>query len=210
MREVAAILLAAGQATRFGGAPEDTKLAADIDGKPLVRYVAEAALASRAYPIGLVTGHAAAKVLGSLEGLDLFSVHNAVYAEGLSGSLRTGIAALPEAVRGAVILLADMPFVTAAVIDQLITCFEAEPIEPDAVVPVRNGRQGNPVLIGRNLFPEIAKLEGDRGAKALLNASSHRVLECPIDDAAIEIDVDTRETLNGLTGMPLPKGRIFS
>jgi molybdenum cofactor cytidylyltransferase len=210
MREVAAILLAAGQATRFGGAPEDTKLAADIDGKPLVRYVAEAALASRAYPVGLVTGHAAAKVLGSLAGLDLFAVHNAAYAEGLSGSLRAGLAALPEEVRGAVILLADMPFVTGAVIDQLIACFEAEPIEPDAVVPVRKGRHGNPVLIGRNLFPEIAKLQGDRGAKAVLNGSSYRILECPIDDPAIEIDVDTRETLNGLAGLTLPSGRIIS
>jgi molybdenum cofactor cytidylyltransferase len=197
MREVAAILLAAGRATRFGAGPDETKLAAELNGKPLVRHVAEAALCSKARPVGVVTGHAAEKVLGGLRGLDLFAVHNAAYAEGLSGSLKAGVAALPETVRGAVILLADMPFVTAAVIDQLIACFGAAPIEPDAIVPLRNGQRGNPVLIGRNLFAEIAKLQGDGGAKALLNESSG-VLECPIDDAAIEIDIDTRETLEGL------------
>ncbi len=177
--------------------PEDTKLAAELNGKPLVRHVAEAALASKARPVGVVTGHAAEKVLGSLAGLDLFVVHNAAYAEGLSGSLKAGVASLPEMVRGAVILLADMPFVTGAVIDQLIARFEAAPIEPDAVVPLRNKQRGNPVLIGRNLFAEIAKLQGDRGAKALLGEDS-QVLECQIDDAAIEIDIDTREILDGL------------
>ncbi len=198
MREVAAILLAAGRATRFGGGPQETKLAADLNGKPLIRYAAEAALASRAVRVGLVTGHAAEKVLSSVADLDLFVVHNPAYAEGLSGSLKAGVAALPESVRGVVILLADMPFVTAGVIDRLIACFEAAPIEPDAVVPLKDGRQGNPVLIGRNLFPEVAKLEGDRGAKALLAGQGRLILDCPIDDAGIEIDVDTREILAGL------------
>jgi molybdenum cofactor cytidylyltransferase len=197
MGEVAAILLGAGQATRFGGGAEDTKLAADFDGKPLIRYVAEAALASRANPIIVVTGHAESKVLDCLAGLELFAVRNAAYAEGLSSSLKAGVAALPVGVGGAVILLADMPFVTVEVIDALIACFEAARIVPDAVVPLRNGQRGNPALIGRKLFPEIAKLEGDRGAKALLGEGRH-IVECPIDHAGIEIDVDTRETLDRL------------
>lgn len=198
MREVAAVLLAAGQATRFGCGPEETKLAADLDGKPLIRYAAEAALASGAVRVVLVTGHAAEKVQGSVAGLDLLAVHNPAYAEGLSASLKAGVAALPDTVRGAVILLADMPFVTAGVIDRLIARFETAPAEPDAVVPLWNGRQGNPVLIGRALFPEVAKLEGDRGAKALLAGPGRLILDCPIDDSAIEIDVDTREILAGL------------
>jgi molybdenum cofactor cytidylyltransferase len=198
MREVAAILLAAGQATRFGGGPQETKLAADLDGKPLIRYAAEAALASRAVRVTLVTGHAAEKVQDSVAGLELFVVHNPAYAEGLSASLKAGVAALPDSVRGAVILLADMPFVTPEVIDRLIAYFEDAPTEPDAVVPLRNGRQGNPVLIGRTLFPEVARLDGDRGAKALLAGQGRLILDCPIDDSAIEIDVDPREILAGL------------
>ncbi len=198
MREVAAILLAAGQARRFAGGPGETKLAADLNGKPLIRHAAEAALASRAAPVGVVTGHAAEKIQNLLAGLDLFVVHNAAYAEGLSGSLKAGVAALPPEARGAVILLADMPLVTSVLIDTLIAAFDAAPVEPAAVVPIREGRRGNPVLIGRSLFADLAKLEGDRGARELLKTTAGLVLECPIDDAAIETDVDTREMLERL------------
>jgi molybdenum cofactor cytidylyltransferase len=203
MRDVAAIILAAGQASRFGAGPEDTKLAADLDGKPLIVHVAEAALASRADPIVVVTGHAAEKVLSSLAGLDFFFVHNGAYADGLSSSLKAGIAALPARIEGVVVLLADMPFVTGAVIDQLIACFEASGIDAEAVVPVHNGRRGNPVLIGRRLFGDIATLAGDRGAAALLKQEGRRILECKVDNAGIEIDVDTRETLKELQRGPL-------
>jgi len=202
MRKVAAVILAAGQSTRFGAGPEGTKLAAGLDGKPLICHVADAALVSRAHPVCLVTGHAEEKILSLLAGMDLFSVHNGAYAEGLSSSLKAGIAALPPDVRGAVILLADMPLVTPEIIDQLIACFEAAPAEAEAVVPVREGRHGNPVLIGRGLFPEIAKLSGDRGAGGLLKQAGRAILECSIDDAAIEIDVDTRPALNGLKRLP--------
>jgi molybdenum cofactor cytidylyltransferase len=203
MRKVGAIILAAGQSTRFGEGPEGTKLAAKLDGKPLIRHVADAALASCARPVCLVTGYAAEKILSILAGMDLNFVHNDAYAAGLSSSLKIGIAALPPDVRGAVILLADMPLVTSEVIGQLIACFEAAPIEPEAVVPVRDGRHGNPVLIGRGLFPEIAKLGGDRGAGGLLKQAGRHILECPIDNAAIEIDVDTRAALNGLKDRPI-------
>jgi molybdenum cofactor cytidylyltransferase len=116
MADIAAILLAAGQATRFEAGPDDTKLAADFKGKPLVVHAAAAALASRADPLIAVTGHAAEKVFSALAGLDFVAVHNPAFAQGLSTSLKAGIAALPLEVRGAVILLADMPFVTAELI----------------------------------------------------------------------------------------------
>jgi len=195
---IAAILLAAGQATRFGDAQEETKLAADYKGQPLIRHVAMAALASRVAPATVVTGHAADKVMAAVSGLNLIFVHNSGYTSGLSGSLKAGIAALPAEVRGAVILLADMPLVKAKLIDQLVAAFETAASEPDAVVPVRNGRRGNPVLIGRRLFPDVAVLQGDRGAAALLKEAGRHIVECPIDDAAIEIDVDTRAALDEL------------
>jgi len=200
---IAAIILAAGEATRFEAGPEDTKLTADFNGKPLVVHVAGAALASRADPLFVVTGHAAEKVLSALAGLDLFAVHNPAFAQGLSTSLKAGIAVLPPNVKGAVILLGDMPFVTSEMIDRLIASFEAVAIEPDAVVPVRQGLRGNPVLIGRKLFSEIAKLRGDRGAASILKDDLRQIVECPIDDAAIEIDVDTRKALEDLRTAPL-------
>jgi molybdenum cofactor cytidylyltransferase len=195
---IAAILLAAGRATRFGDTREDTKLAAEWNGQPLIRYVAKAALASRASPIRLVTGHAAIAVLAAVSDLNLVFVHNDSFVEGLASSLRAGIASLPADARGAVILLADMPLVTGTIIDRLIASFETAGSETDAVVPVRNGRRGNPVLIGRRLFPDVAKLEGDRGAAALLKEAGRNIIECPVDDEAIEIDVDTRAALDAL------------
>jgi len=211
MRKVAALILAAGRATRFGGPASETKLSEGFNGRPLVRHVAEAALASRASPAGLVTGHAADKVVSVLAGLDLFIVHNGAYAEGLSTSLKAGVAALPPEVRGVLILLADMPLVTHTLIDRLIAAFETQPVEPDAVVPVRNGRRGNPILIGRNLFAEIAELRGDHGAKPLLKNTGLQIVECPTDDPAVEIDVDTRAVLDQLRKNPaFPRGNTFS
>ncbi len=66
------------------------------------------------------------------------------------------------------------------------------------MVPVRGGQRGNPVLIGRKLFPEVDKLQGDCGAAAILKDKTRLVVECLIDDAAIEIDIDTRLALDGL------------
>jgi molybdenum cofactor cytidylyltransferase len=168
----------------------------------LVRHAAEAALASRARPILIVTGHAAPKVEAALADLDLILIANPDYRTGLSSSLKAGIRALPETVAGAVILLADMPRISGELIDRLIETFET-PVEPPlAVTPVRAGSIGNPVLIGRRLFDSVAHLEGDHGARRLIEAAGHAVLKCPVDDDAIAIDIDTKDALSSLEGRP--------
>jgi molybdenum cofactor cytidylyltransferase len=198
MADVAALILAAGMGTRFDAGPQASKGMALLHGKALVRWVAEAALASQATEVVVVTGHADAGIEAALESLPLRFVYNPTFAEGMAGSLRAGMAALPIDVSGAVVLLADMPRVTAAIIDALIACFEAGGLETDAVVPVRNGVQGNPVLLGRSIFAAVATLSGDPGARRLLTDTGRRVLSCPIDDEAIEIDVDTPAALAAL------------
>jgi molybdenum cofactor cytidylyltransferase len=195
LSEIAAIILAAGLSSRFDGGTEETKLVVPLFDKPLVRHVAEAALASRARPVLVVSGHAAAKVEAALKNLDLSFIFNADYRTGLSGSLNAGITALPEVTEGALILLADMPCISAALIDRLIQAYEVRARVTTAVVPVRAGLRGNPVLIGRELFDAIKRIEGDRGARALLEAAGKDVLECLVDDEAIEIDIDTTEAL---------------
>jgi molybdenum cofactor cytidylyltransferase len=171
LSEIAAIILAAGLSSRFEAGPEETKLVISLFSKPLVRHVADAALASRARPILVVTGHAAAQVEAALKNLDLSFVFNPDYRTGLAGSLKAGIAGLPESAAGVVILLADMPFVSPVLIDRLIQAFGESARAPLAVVPVRAGLRGNPVLIGRGLFDNINRLEGDRGARTLLEAA---------------------------------------
>lgn len=207
LSEIAAIILAAGLSSRFEAGPEETKLVVPLCGKPLVRHVAEAALASRARPIFVVTGHAAAQVEAALKNRDLSFISNPDYRTGLASSLKAGIAALPETVAGALILLADMPCVSVSLIDRLIQAFEESARAPLAVVPVRAGLRGNPALISRYLFDAIKRLEGDRGARALLEAAGKDVLECSVDDEAIEIDIDTIEALRHLrASRPEPGG----
>jgi molybdenum cofactor cytidylyltransferase len=195
VRQVAAVVLAAGEAKRFRRSPDETKLVAELEGKPIVRHVAEAALASQARPILLVTGHAYAQVLSALDGLSLERIHNRDPGAGLSASLQLAVAALPSAARGAVILLGDMPRIGRSLIDRLIDAFDSASDEPLAVVPVRGGRRGNPALIGRGLFAAVRMLEGDKGARDLIAAAREYILELPVDDSAIEIDIDTSEDL---------------
>ncbi|MBC6416375.1 MAG: NTP transferase domain-containing protein [Rhodospirillales bacterium] len=187
---VAALLLAAGQAKRMGS----NKLIQEVAGKPLVRYAAEAALASQAAPVILVTGHRRDAVEEALEGLDLLTVHNRNYTAGLSTSLKRGLAALPEGIDAAVVLLGDMPRIAPEVIDRLIASFN--PLEGRAIcLPVHRGRRGNPVLLGRQFFAEAQTVEGDLGARDLLREYADQVAEVPVDAAAVLLDIDTPEAL---------------
>ncbi len=203
MADIAAIVLAAGRATQFSeGSDVATKLVAALDGTPLVRHVAKAALLSKARPVIVVTGHQAGEVEATLRGLDVALVANPDYATGLASSLRRGVGALPPTCAGALILLGDMPLVSAALIDRLIGAFErgraASTPAPLAAAPIFAGRRGNPVLVSRALFPAIAKLEGDRGARGLIEFLGPRVIECPVEDEAALIDVDTKQALRML------------
>ena len=109
-RRIAALVLAAGRSTRMGAI---NKLIAEIGGKPLVRIAAEQALASRASPVIVVTGHQHEQVEAALAGLPVKLVHNPDYTEGLGTSLKVGIAAVPEDADGAIVCLGDMPQVDA-------------------------------------------------------------------------------------------------
>ena len=123
-------------------------------------------------------------------------VHNPSYAEGIADSLKTGVAALPAAIDGVLILLGDMPQVTSRTLDRLIARFALD--RPDAIVPTQGGRPGNPVLIGRALFPRLFDLTGDTGARNVLQDPRHRIVECAVDDPGVLVDVDTPEMLAAL------------
>lgn len=190
-RRVGAIVLAAGRSTRMGG---PNKLLAEIGGRPLVRIVAEQALASRAAPVIVVTGHERAKVEAALAGLRVRLVHNPDYAAGLSTSLKAGLAALPPDVDGAIVCLGDMPQVTAGLIDRMVDAFDPER-GAMVVVPTIDGKRGNPVVWSRRFFPDLMALEGDVGARHLIATYADVVAEVPVEDAAALTDVDTPDAL---------------
>jgi molybdenum cofactor cytidylyltransferase len=191
---IAAVVLAAGRSTRMGA----NKLIADVGGKPMVRWVVEAALESAASPVLVVTGHHEADVRIALTGLDVVFVHNPNYAQGLSTSLKAGIAAAPASVAGALVLLGDMPQIAPGHLNQLITAFRDR--VGFIIVPVHAGRRGNPVLWPRAFFPAMLALEGDAGAKRLLAANAGCVGEVDLGTDAIFLDVDTAEALARLRG----------
>src|SRR3954462_6777749 len=144
-QKVAGLILAAGRSTRMGG---PNKLLEEINGKALVRHVAEHVRASRAKPVIVVTGHQKERVERALAGLPVTFVHNPDFAEGLSTSLKTGIGAVPPEADGAIVCLGDMPQVTAKLIDRLIAAFDPER-SALVVVPTIAGKRGNPVLWSR-------------------------------------------------------------
>lgn len=194
---IGAVILAAGQSSRYRAADPSavSKVVAPLGGKPLVRHVAEAALAARLDPVVVVTGHARDETERALTGLGVRFVHNPAFATGLASSLKAGVAALPSEAAGAAILLADMPKVSAGLIGALAAAFRDHP-RAAAIVPTLHGQRGNPVLIRAILFGDVSRLEGDVGARPLLQGRGD-VVEIAIDDAGAAFDVDTPEALKG-------------
>ena len=195
---VAAILLAAGQSRRMGSI---NKLLVEIDGLSMIRRSMEAILASKAGPIIVVTGHEADRVCKELEPYDVTFVQNTEYAEGLSGSLASGINVLPEKTDGALICLGDMPEVAAAHLDKLIAAFD--PLEGRSIcVPTSNGKRGNPVLWDARFFSEMANVSGDVGARHLIGEYSELVCEVEIGHGGILLDIDTPQALQSVLQGP--------
>jgi molybdenum cofactor cytidylyltransferase len=190
-RKVAAIVLAAGRSTRMGG---PNKLLAELDGKKLVRIVAEQALASKATQVIVVTGHQADLVEQALSDLKVRFIRNPDFAGGLASSVKAGIAAVPDGTDGAVVCLGDMPMVSRDLLDRLIDTFE-----PDRgnliVVPAAEGRRGNPVLWSRRFFKELMTLDGDVGARHLIAKHAEAVAEVPVEGDGAFLDIDTPQAL---------------
>ncbi|HEX3536812.1 MAG TPA: molybdopterin-binding/glycosyltransferase family 2 protein [Stellaceae bacterium] len=188
---IAALLLAAGKSSRMGG---PNKMLAEIDGTPMVARTAQRLLSSRARPIVAVLGNEADAVDAALGKLPVERVRNPAFAEGLSTSLKCGLAALPPEIDGAIVCLGDMPLIAGRDLDRLVAAFN--PLEGRAiVVPTRRGKRGNPVLWARRFFPEMAELAGDVGAKHLIGEHADLVAEIEMDTDGVLVDIDTPEAL---------------
>lgn len=186
---IAAIVLVAGRSSRMGGL---NKLLEPVGARPMVRRVVEAALSSAAKPVIVVTGHEAEKLKPALAGLDVIFTHNPKYAEGMAGSLKAGLMALPPEADGVVVCLGDMPLIQPEHINKLIAAFN--PAEGRAIcLPVAGGRRGNPILWARRFIPEMLELTGDEGARRLVERHAEEVCEVPVSSEAIFADFDTPE-----------------
>ena len=195
---VSAVVLAAGRSTRMGPI---NKLLAPLGGRAMVRAVVDELAGPSVRPVVVVTGHEAERVEEALAGTGVRLVHNPRFRQGLSGSMRAGLAALPESAEAAVICLGDMPLVTSAHVDRLVAAFD--PAEGREIcVPVFQGKRGNPVLFARRFFDEMAAVRGDVGARHLIGEYEEYVCEVEMGDRAVLVDVDSPQALREIGGRP--------
>lgn len=192
---LAGLVLAAGRSTRFGARD---KLTVDWVGEPLLAVPVRVAIEARLTPVVVVTASDA--VASALAGAPVRRVDVATADGGLSASLRAGLGALPAGIAGAVVLLGDMPLVTADHIRRLVSAFAPESGR-SIVVPTSGGRRGNPVLWAARHFAEMAAATGDVGARHLFETKSSHVVEVPLDDAVL-FDIDEEADLARLARLP--------
>jgi molybdenum cofactor cytidylyltransferase len=186
---VAAIILAAGTSSRMGA----NKLLIPIDNAPMLNHAIDAALYSQACRTLVVVGHDSAAIIKRCSECTTEIVHNPEYTSGMASSIRAGVNALPADIDAALILLGDMPYITAVELDRLIDAHRAEPTA--ICVPQYRGRRGNPLLWPRRFFPALGQLQGDAGARVLLPHFAEHVESVEFDSPAILMDCDTPDSL---------------
>jgi len=191
---VGAVVLAAGSSSRMGR-PKQTL---QYRGESLLRRAVRAALGAGCGPVVVVTGANAEQSRRELEGLDVREVFNPRWEEGMASSVRAGVEGLvgasPDAA-AAVLMLCDQPHVTAGVVSAIVAAYRAT--GSPVVASAYGGGFGAPAVFGRELFAELARLEGAAGAKQAIkrHASEARFIPFP----GGEVDVDTPDDFSRLT-----------
>jgi molybdenum cofactor cytidylyltransferase len=193
------VVLAAGRASRMGDGGRH-KLLAEFDGEPLVRRSVRQAIEARLGPVTVVTGHRGAEVARAIAGLGVQLEENADFASGMAGSLKVGLAAVEaQGLPGMMVLLADMPNITSADMAALAQAYRKAGGKV-IVRAVSDGQRGNPVILPAATFEALKSLEGDIGARPVIENSGLAVIDVEIGPAA-RLDVDTPEAILAAGGI---------
>ncbi|MBV9496639.1 MAG: nucleotidyltransferase family protein [Acidobacteria bacterium] len=180
---IAAIVLAAGQATRFGRCKQLMPLA----GKPLLQHVLDNLRQSKIEDVVVVLGAHAEEIREGIRFERERVVFNADFAQGMSTSIQAGLRALSEGTEATMIVLADQPYVNAQTFDALIDAYRQ--LRTPIVVPTYGGKRGNPVVVDRSLFAEMMELRGDVGFRALFG--NREMAKVAVADRGVVIDIDS-------------------
>ena len=194
---VTLIVLAAGKSERMG----ESKLLLPLNGTPMLTIVLNKLKNIPVLEKLVVVNPAERKLRTLIDPTHYRLVLNPDYEEGLGASIRYGVWASRDTSRGYLFYLADMPLVTPETVQKLLEGFDsAHP--RSIVVPVFNGKRGNPVLVGRAYRERLLNIPGDMGARQIIQEAAEHVVEIPVHDPGILWDVDTKaayqETLNKL------------
>ena len=187
---ISAILLAAGQSKRMNG---ENKLTKEIQGIPLIKLSVKNILASSINELIIVLGHQKEiieKLIDKNEKIKF--VFNKNFESGMASSIKTGLNNLSEKTEAFFICLGDMPMINQDVYNQLIKSRNNKEI----IVPTYKGQQGNPILFSKSMKSIIISIEGDIGAKKILEQNKDKILKVKIDDINITKDFNTKDNFN--------------
>jgi molybdenum cofactor cytidylyltransferase len=182
---IAGVILAAGGSSRFG----EPKQLLDWHGKPLVRHIADLAQEAGLSPVVVVTGADHDTVSEALSDSQVEVACNPGWASGQSSSVRTGIESVPGDVGGVLFLLVDQPLIPVELIHKLLQQHHRNPAA--IIMPVFDGKAGNPVLFDRQVFHDLSQLGGDVGGRALFEKFPPRQVKW--EDKSTQEDIDTPE-----------------
>lgn len=178
----AIIILAAGESNRLGR----PKQLLTFRGESLLRRSTRVAVEAQCGPVIVVLGFAAQKMAPELEGLPVYLVTNQSWKDGMASSLRVGLRAVPEEADAALLVLCDQPYIDVDILRKLNSRFEQ-----GATIAACRYRDvtGVPALFSRKFFDELDRLQGDQGARSVLNR--HQAEVEVVDCAAAAVDIDT-------------------
>ena len=183
---IAGVVLAAGRSSRLG----QSKQLLPYRGRPLLEWALASMERSRADETVVVLGHDRARIEREVSLRGARIVYNERYVEGLSASLRAGLAALGDSITAAVLTVGDQPLLGADLIDALIDTHlrTGAPI----VATDYDDHRGTPLLLHRSLWSLAERVTGDQGARALLRAYPDAVATVLVPPA-LAVDIDTWE-----------------
>lgn len=219
MPDIGLVLLAAGEARRMGS----PKQLLEVEGVPMLRRAAEAALMSRCAPVVVVCGAASGRVRKVLAGVRVDVVENPFWERGIGTSIRAGITALAgRDVDAAIVAAADQPLVGSATFARLVGTYREGGVS--IVASEYSGTVGVPALFDRSVFPALLALEPDQGCKGLiLRYAGHSGcgrgllsrVSCPEASFDVDTPADYRRLLDGRFASTWPselgsRGRPYS
>lgn len=191
--KIGALVLAAGSSRRAG---KTNKLLVPYGKHTLVSHVAKVVCNSNACRVIAVTGFEPTLVEDALSSLTIECHYNGAHNSGMASSVVAGVSQLSDT-DGVLICLGDMPHITTHIINQLIEAYKNNP-DKSIFVPVNNKQRGNPVLFSNVFFDTLLSLEGDVGARKLVQQYPDEVYELEVAGSGLFVDYDTEEELSAL------------
>ncbi len=196
-KPTAGIILAAGMSERFKDGP---KQLLKLKGGYMIEYVIRASLDSKLNRIFLVLGHHHNKILKALAGNIKYFKHdrleiiiNRQYRQGMSSSVRAGLASIGNKFGSVMFLLGDQPMVDSRLIDLMLKRFYKS--DKNICAPVYKGKRGNPTIFSREHFNLLQRVKGDSGGRRIILANPDDILKIETDSPACVFNINTMDDL---------------